>query len=188
MSRAGLRCGEVCGLRWSDIDWQGKRLHVQRQAHHCKVDLDQHGKEALPKNGRKRWVMDLPDELLGALKRHEQVIRRLSMKRGWGACSQWVFPTTGNQPIDDGDWRRILILLRKRAGLDVCFGVHALRHTYAVLTLNEIADLQYVQRQLGHTSISITADLYGAGRNPTNPGVSDRLAAKVRAIRLGKMW
>jgi integrase len=182
-SKAGLRCGEVTGLCWSDIDWAGKRVHVQRQAHRCKVDLDQYGDEVAPKGGRKRWVVDLSDELLGSLRRQEHLVKKLSLKRGWGACSPWVFPTEGNNPVDDADWRRLFARVRQNAGLEKRFTVHSLRHTYAVTTLNEVPDLQYVQRQLGHRSIKITADLYGAGRRPSNPGVADRIAAQVKALR-----
>ena len=40
-------------------------------------------------------------------------------------------------------------------------GLHALRHTYASLLINQGESLKYVSRQLGHASIQITADLYG---------------------------
>jgi integrase len=183
MAKAGLRVGEVCGLRWSDLDWEGKRVHVQRQAHRCKVDVDQYGKEARPKGGRKRWVVDLSNELLAALRRQEHLVKKLSLKRGWGACSPWMFPTEGNNPIDDAEWRRLFGLVRAHAGLGKHFSLHSLRHSYAVTTLNEVPDLQYVQRQLGHAGISITADLYGAGRKPSNPGVADRIATRVKALR-----
>ena len=39
--------------------------------------------------------------------------------------------------------------------------MHALRHTYASVLINQGESIKYVSRQLGHASIQITADLYG---------------------------
>ena len=39
--------------------------------------------------------------------------------------------------------------------------MHALRHTYASILINQGESIKYVSRQLGHASIQITADLYG---------------------------
>ena len=39
--------------------------------------------------------------------------------------------------------------------------VHCLRHTYASLMLQRGCPIQWVQQQLGHSNIGMTADLYG---------------------------
>lgn len=50
---AGLRIGEICGLKWSDVLWEDGQLHVQRQYRHRTGDI------ALPKSGQTRKVVML---------------------------------------------------------------------------------------------------------------------------------
>ena len=54
--------------------------------------------------------------------------------------------------------RRFLPALN-RAGIDR-IRFHDLRHTYASLLLANGAPMKYVQHQLGHSSITMTMDLY----------------------------
>lgn len=63
------------------------------------------------------------------------------------------------------------------AGLTQRFTPHCLRHTYATMLLELTGDCTYVSRQLGHSSVAITVDLYGAGAQPRHPEAADRLDA-----------
>jgi site-specific recombinase XerD len=45
----------------------------------------------------------------------------------------------------------------KEAGLPDHYSIHCARHTYATFLLHDTKNLRYVQRQLGHTNISMTA-------------------------------
>ena len=48
-----------------------------------------------------------------------------------------------------------------QAGLPTHFSPHSLRHSFASILLSEGRSIQYVQRTLGHQSVTMTADLYG---------------------------
>jgi integrase len=79
------------------------------------------------------------------------------------ALSPWVFPaaTDATKPLNDA-WLRDRVwrpLLDKAAVRHV--RVHDARHTYASLMLRRGVPLAYVSKQLGHSSIAITVDLYG---------------------------
>ena len=64
----------------------------------------------------------------------------------------------------------------KAAALPSHFTVHRLRHTFATLHLEaDQGRLLYVSRQLGHSSISITADVYAKWLKPTNKAAADSL-------------
>jgi len=58
------------------------------------------------------------------------------------------------------------------------FRIHDLRHTFASLLLQDGASLTYVRDQLGHSSISITVDLYGHLVPGANIAWVDRLDEK----------
>jgi integrase len=58
-------------------------------------------------------------------------------------------------------------------------GLHALRHTYASLLINQGESIMYVSRQLGHASIQITADLYGHLFKETSLAAMKKLGASI---------
>ena len=70
-----------------------------------------------------------------------------------------------------------LILSRviKNAGLPSHFTPHFLRHTYASLLLQQGESPAYVQRQLGHASITLTVDTYGRWLPMGNKAAVNRL-------------
>ena len=67
----------------------------------------------------------------------------------------------------------------QQATLPLHFSPHCLRHTYASLMLQQDESLIYVQRQLGHASINLTADTYGKWLPLGNKAAVDRLDATI---------
>lgn len=86
-------------------------------------------------------------------------------------CEEWrlacphselnlVFPNSnGNYQSADNLAKRRFLPALNRAGIDK-IRFHDLRHTYASLLLANGAPMKYVQHQLGHSSITMTMDLY----------------------------
>jgi integrase len=66
----------------------------------------------------------------------------------------------GRWPFSQRDVQCELKRVCKAAGLEIR-NPHDLRHTYATILLMAGMSPAYVQRQLGHSSISITVDIYG---------------------------
>jgi integrase len=72
-----------------------------------------------------------------------------------------VFPNKVGRPMDANnlyhrDWKRSL----RRAGVPDTFTFHTCRHTFATTLLRQNVSLKIVQHQLGHATISQTADTY----------------------------
>jgi integrase len=77
--------------------------------------------------------------------------------------SPWVFPsaTDAKVPLNASwFWRYVWHPLLERSGVRH-IRVHDARHTYASLMLRRGVPIAYVSNQLGHSSISVTVDLYG---------------------------
>lgn len=55
---------------------------------------------------------------------------------------------------------------------------YQMRHTFATLTLADGAPIEFVSRQLGHTSIAVTMRHYAADRPETNYAILDALDAR----------
>jgi integrase len=72
----------------------------------------------------------------------------------------WVFQNEAGKPMDDSKVRKVLTKLLAKAGL-AQRNPHFLRHTFASLLIQQGESLKYVQDQMGHSSIKMTADTYG---------------------------
>ena len=86
-----------------------------------------------------------------------------------------VFPNDAGRVIDDSSMlRRHFHPALKNADLPT-IRFHDLRHTYASLLIEQGENIKYIQTQLGHSSPSITMDVYAHLMNSTNQVAASRL-------------
>lgn len=165
----GLRRGELLGLAWSDLDTEAATLLVRQQVTVRKAPQNAAGKretrgvlELTPlKTGSKgRRTLDLTPELLDALRAHRarQAAERLEVGPAW-TDSGLIFTTAVGSPVEPGSFSHAFSGMAKRAGLGR-WHVHEARHTAASLMLAMGTKLEVVSRVLGHSSLSVTADVY----------------------------
>jgi integrase len=153
MAEAGLRRGEVIGLRWEDVDLAGLRLHVRRSV------SDVHGirQERTTKGKRSRRVAI-----------SEGFAERLAawrVRSGGDRATGYVWPGRVGAPMSAHSPNQSLARALRRAGLVDEGGVrlvtpHGLRHTAASLMLAAGVPLIVVSRQLGHANPNVTAQVY----------------------------
>jgi integrase len=134
----GARMGEQIAIRWGDVDWQSRMIHIRQSA--------PGGKEiASTKSGRHRAV-PLTPELVGALRAIEH--------RG-----EFVFVNEDGTRLRPGQFHEMLWGAQRRAGLRR-IPWHGLRHSFASILVSGGTPLRVVQRWLGHSSIT-TSERYG---------------------------
>jgi len=151
LARTGLRIGEALALKWGDIDFNGRFIHVQRGLSRGRIEL--------PKNGKTRKV-DMSIQLTEALKIHQVESKKKGLALGLGDAPEYVFTNEKDGLIDKDNWRRrVFIKALKKAGLRE-IRVHDLRHTYSTLRISKGDNLQDVSKQLGHHSVKLTLDVY----------------------------
>lgn len=163
----GLRRGEVLGLRWQDIDFEGRTLTVTQRVSTLRG-------RAFVRQGRKMrpedpLVVALPDVAVQALRAHRgrQLAERLRAGTRWrgpeptvdGQPSGLVFTSTVGTVLDPNNVLRTFEEMRHRAGLDDKT-FHHLRHDCASLLLAQGVSMYVVSQVLGHSSPSITARFY----------------------------
>jgi len=149
-ARTGLRQGEVIGLQWGDIDWNGRFLTARRTIYRKMAKIT--------KNKKERRV-DMSDQLLTVLRDHKKAMTAEALRKG-RPLSEYVFTSSRNKPHEASWIRKVFSNYLKGAGLrQVPF--HAIRHSYASALIGNGASLTYVKEQMGHHSISVTVDVYG---------------------------
>ncbi|HEX4449098.1 MAG TPA: site-specific integrase, partial [Polyangiaceae bacterium] len=133
---AGLRRGELIGLRWCDVDLRRRITTVQQAVWKGIVDV--------PKSGRGR-VIPMTDALANALARH----RHLRGER--------VFYDDAGQPATEKILRGWLAAAQRRAGLARATGaLHVLRHTFCSHLAMRGAPAKAIQELAGHEDLATT--------------------------------
>ena len=132
---AGLRRGEILGLRWIDVDFKRKQLVIQQAVWKGIVDT--------PKSGRGR-VVPLTDALCIALQRQ----RHLRGER--------VLYRDDGEPVTEKVLRSYLAAAQRRAGLPATGALHILRHTFCSHLAMRGAPPKAIQELAGHEDLSTT--------------------------------
>lgn len=150
--RTGMRVGEASALMPEDMDLRSRYILIQRNLA-SGIYL-----EESPKSGKNRRV-DISADLVPILKEH------LAMREAEAALTgtppaPWLFTMPQGDMIRSNNFRHRVwrALLKALAIRYRC--VHTIRHTYATRLIMAGANLVYVQRQLGHSTIKVTVDLY----------------------------
>jgi integrase len=169
LGTAGLRIGEVLGLRWEDVDLDSNRIIVRRT-------LRRHRGRGLVfapcKTPRSYRTVVLTELAVAALREHR--MRRVS---GSSSGDAMVFANTLNGPIDPGTLRRHITRALSVAGLPAV-RVHDLRHTAASALLVAGVHPKVVQDILGHSTIRVTLDTY----SHVMPGLHEAAATQLDAL------
>ena len=140
----GMRPSEAAGLRWSDVDLIGRRLHVQRTA--SKVG----GRWLFnaPKTAKGRRQIDLPDGLVSLLAGH--------VRDGEQVFTNFSGEPFSQRTVIEHHFKPAL----KVAGISDSVRLYHLRHTHASLLLLAGVHPKVVSERLGHSTIQITLDTY----------------------------
>jgi integrase len=163
----GLRASELRGLRWADVDFAKKELHVRQRADRYNAigaPKSEAGERTVPltpivSNALKEWKLAAPKSDLdlvfgssrGTIQSHANLINRALVP------VQIAAGVTVTEKGPDG----APIVRAKYTGL------HALRHFYASWCINAASAgglglaPKVVQERLGHSSIMMTMDTYG---------------------------
>ncbi len=178
--RLGLRRGELLGLQWSDVDLDGRTLNVVRAIQ--RIPGQPLTAAPLKTRGSRRNIA-LPDEVVRTLRAHRvrQAEQRLAAGAEW-SDQGLTFPNTVGKPQEPRKIDAIFKRLLKTAKLPGSIRFHDLRHTCATLLLEKDADLYEVSRLLGHSTIGITANVYGH----ITEGMKRELADKMDSILIAK--
>ena len=155
----GLRRGEACGLKWSDINWRKRTIHVQRGvvklSHQESITKD-------PKTSSGDRMVYLSKEMCQLLKawRKECEWDRAQTANEKVSEDDYLFRQPNGKPMCPSTFTYRFKLILKANNLPLDLNVHSLRHTNASLLIAQGVDVRTVASLLGHAQASTTLDIY----------------------------
>ena len=178
----GMRSSELRGLRWQDVDLEGRSINVSQRA-------DEYGVIGRPKTEAGERTIPVPPIVTNTLREWRLICPRRDTSQVDAAGNpvrelHYVFPNgKGKLESHANIINRVLIPAQIKAGVSYTSnaldrdgnaimrakytGLHSLRHFYASWCINRKADgglelpIKSVQERLGHSSIQMTLDVYG---------------------------
>jgi integrase len=200
--RTGIREGELVSLKGTDLDFNGRFIHVQRNLSRGEISLTKSGRDR--KVDMSAMLAECLSDLLSR-RRAEALQKELQKPAGERrdrdavvnqVMEDWLFQTPvmerselakrrrpnrearGGTQLDPSNLRKIFNRILIDAKLRrVRF--HDLRHTFASLLIGQGESLAYVKEQMGHYSIQVTVDIYGHLVPGGNRAAVDKLDVEV---------
>ncbi|MCK5509006.1 MAG: site-specific integrase [Desulfobacterales bacterium] len=156
---SGARQGELIGLQWSDMDWKASQVLIQRTFN------NQAWYDTKTKSSKRR--IDLGPGMIAELRRWKIACLPNSLNL--------IFPNKAGKPINHNNMvsRHFNPALRK-AGIDR-MRFHDIRHTYASLLIEQGENIKYIQSQLGHSTPTVTLNVYAHLMKPAHQEAAVKL-------------
>jgi integrase len=155
----GLRISEILGLTWDRIDLEANTITVDRQ-------MTTKRRLGAPKTRKSKRVVPIPDVVADALRKHRELcppVEQDVMDNDGVTVHrvQLIFTRNDGKAAGACSLRASFAKARKPAGLSASVTFHILRHTYASLLIADGTHLTVIRDRMGHSSITITSDIYG---------------------------
>lgn len=145
----GARRGEICGLRWSDIDWDRKQITLSNNLQYT----PKKGVYETTLKGNKVHKVDIGDSTI-------ELLKQLRTEQAESCISVYIFSQEGKpEPIHPDTPEGYYKKFGMKYGIKK-FHPHKLRHTSATLAILNGADIVSVSQRLGHADTATTLRMY----------------------------
>ena len=150
---AGLRVGEVCGLRWENIDLENGIIHIDSSVERIK-NIDK-------QNGSSKTILVLSDTKSDTSNRTIPIsnILQIILLKNKQKNNRFVIEGKTYPYADPRTLQYAFKKCLKECGLPE-INYHALRHTFATRCVEAGVDIKSLSEILGHSNVNITLNTY----------------------------
>lgn len=157
----GMRFGEVAALEWNDINYKENVIHVEKTA-----TFDEYGHFIIgetPKTSASKRDIPMNDTIRGVLKNQKAKMQAFQNSKIIKFTNRVFLTINGdivNNHAINREIKKVLETLEIKGKPMEHFTAHALRDTFATRYVEQNGDMQTLKTILGHSSLSMTMDLY----------------------------
>jgi integrase len=173
----GARRGELCGLRWSKVNFETGKVRFDRS-------IGEDGGTAYEKDTKNHQhrVVTLSPQALEMLKRHRAAMAERALAFGVGLPEDaFVFSSAADGSVHwrptnlDPSFRRLC----RRAGIADTVKLHGLRHTQVSELLDAGVPVRTVSGRVGHRNPSTTTNIYSHWIPESDERAADVVSARI---------
>lgn len=143
----GLRIGEVCALKYKDINLKTKTIKINNTVQRVYDSFSKTTEiiESTPKTKNSRRELPLTDEILSLINKKQD--------------NNFYLLNNKSTPIEPRTYRKFYCRIIKKLKLEYV-NFHGLRHSFASLLITNGTDIKTVSELLGHANVSTTLSIY----------------------------
>ncbi len=147
----GLRIGEVCALRWENIDFESKKIHIEKTIERI------YSKE----ENKTIVIIDTPKSITSVrtIPINSKLYNILKQIRGKSKKTDFVLAGSSEHYVVPRNYQYHFKEILKRSKVKK-YKFHTLRHTFATNCIEAGMDIKSLSEILGHADVSITLNIY----------------------------
>ena len=147
----GLRIGEVCALRWENIDFESKKIHIEKTIERI------YSKE----ENKTIVIIDTPKSITSVrtIPINSKLYNILKQIRGKSKKTDFVLTGSREHYVEPRNYQYHFKEILKRSKVKK-YKFHTLRHTFATNCIEAGMDIKSLSEILGHADVSITLNIY----------------------------
>ena len=153
----GLRCGELAALKWSDIDFENKKIYVRKNIVTV-YDYENSDKKTRKVN-LQTSTKTSDGRIIPLIKNAEDILNSIKSKYQEINLDGFII-NNSDKMVHVDTLSDSYTNIAKTAGIENPLGIHTLRHTFASLLIKKGVDIKIVSDILGHKDVSFTYNIY----------------------------